>query len=163
MIITIDTREQNPYTFSDKVIAERGCLNVGDYSIKGLEERIVIERKSVGDFLGSITQGRERFTKELRQLRAYDFAGLVIEGDWRPLITGQWDVPTAVNPNSVIGSLLSFVTKYRVVPILAGNHFTAGIIVERLLSLYAADIERNYKTLSKTKPERTEDECLTSL
>lgn len=150
MIVIIDTREQMPLRFSPDVQTRRETLNVGDYSIAGLEDQIVIERKSLSDLLGSITSGRERFIKELRQLRAYRFAALLIECRWPTLLDGTWDVPTAVNPNSVIGSLMAFAIKYGVIPILAENHATAGRLAERLLANYARMVEKDYKALTRT-------------
>ena len=74
MIVVIDSREQHPLSFSSAVQTEVAALPIGDYSIKGLEDDVVIERKSLGDLLGSITHERERFGKELRKMRAARFA-----------------------------------------------------------------------------------------
>lgn len=154
--IAIDSREQRPLQFSDAVQTVRGTLSVGDYSILGLEDQVVIERKSLGDLLGSITSGRERFVKELRQLRAFQFAALVVESSWWTIESGIYGVPSGVHPNSVVGSLMSFVIKYGVVPILADDHDTAGRLVERLLTNYARIIEKDYRALgaAPTKEDR---------
>ncbi len=105
-IIICDTREQDPLVFSDAVIVESRALHVGDYSIAGLETDVVIERKSLSDLLGSITSGRERFEKELRQLRGYRFAAILIESNWPTILSGIWDCPSSVSPNVVLGSLM---------------------------------------------------------
>lgn len=59
---------------------ERATLREGDYSARGLEGRVAIERKSVSDLVGSLTHGRERFVRELERLATYDFKAIVIEG-----------------------------------------------------------------------------------
>ena len=151
MRVVIDTREQWPLAFSAEVQTVRGTLAVGDYSIEGLEDLIVIERKSLSDLLSSITSGRERFVKELRQLRAFRFAALVIEARWPDLLTGMWSCPSQVAPNAVIGSLMSFVVKYGVVPILADDHQTAGVLTEKLLHIFCRIIEKDYREIHAGK------------
>ena len=54
--IIIDRREQNPWTFH-VLPSEPGSLDSGDYSVRGLEHMVSIERKSLDDMLGCI--GRE--------------------------------------------------------------------------------------------------------
>ncbi len=147
LIIIVDTREQRPFHFSDLIEVRRAALPVGDYSLPGLEDQVVIERKSLSDLLGSITSGRERFVKELRQLRAFRFAALVIEARWPDILSGMYGCLSQVHPNSVIGSLMSFAAKYNVIPILADDHDTAARLTERLLILYASMIRRDCKAL----------------
>ena len=84
--IIIDTREQRPLSFESLHI--RGVakldtvvhkLDVGDYSIQGLEDKVFIERKSVQDLYGTLFQGRERFERELERAREHKYKYLVIE------------------------------------------------------------------------------------
>src|SRR5215470_4824735 len=69
-IIVVDTREQNPFDFSrfEGWFAgiERRALNVGDYSIAGLEDECVIERKDLADLIHSLTTERPVFVNRLR-------------------------------------------------------------------------------------------------
>jgi DNA excision repair protein ERCC-4 len=143
--IIIDTREQLPYAFSSGVKTVVAGLPYGDYSLAGLEQEIVIERKSLGDLLGSITRERERFERELKALRTYRLAVLMIEADWGSILTGNYRA--AVSPAAVIGSLMAFVSRYGVVPVLAGDRGTAEILTERILCLEAVRIERDFKKL----------------
>lgn len=95
--IVIDTREQLPFSFAaipaDKehgggtwqVTTERRTLPSGDYSLAGFETRVAVERKSVSDLFGTISQGRDRFVRELERLAEYDYAAVVIEGDWQAI------------------------------------------------------------------------------
>ena len=48
IVAIIDTREQAPLDLSP-LRTEKGTLTTGDYSIKGLESEIAIERKSLPD------------------------------------------------------------------------------------------------------------------
>lgn len=85
MIIVIDTREGTPF-FSGKE-APKGILTVrdylgehgGDYSLRGYEHQIIIERKEVNDFLSSITTDRERFYKTFPKLASHEVAMIVVE------------------------------------------------------------------------------------
>ena len=68
MEILVDSREQRPY--SEDIYKPLGLkctvkkLDIGDYSIKGKEKEVAIERKTLDDFIHSITHERERFEKE---------------------------------------------------------------------------------------------------
>ena len=67
-VISIDTREQKPYKFKDiPTILHK--LDFGDYACKGCENSMAIERKSQGDFYGSITNGRLRFKRMLKRMQ----------------------------------------------------------------------------------------------
>ncbi len=59
---------------------KRQKLDSGDYSIAGAESQIAIERKSVNDFLSSITWEHERFEREVKRLSRLFYAGIVVEG-----------------------------------------------------------------------------------
>jgi ERCC4-type nuclease len=60
-----DTREQTPLDLSPLQVDVAG-LSTGDYSVKGLEHLVSVERKSLGDFLGVCGGERERFERELQ-------------------------------------------------------------------------------------------------
>jgi ERCC4-type nuclease len=109
---------------------------------------VTIERKSLSDLLGCIGRERDRFVRELRQLRAFRFAALVIEARWPDIESGLYGGLSQVNPNAVIGSLMAFAVKYGVVPIMADDHHTAARLVERLLSNYSRLVERDYRALA---------------
>lgn len=84
--IIFDTREQKPLDFSNLPIrgvkqleVERATLKTGDYTIKGFEDSVCIERKSVGDLYGTLFQGRDRFEKEMERMLSFKHKYLVIE------------------------------------------------------------------------------------
>src|SRR5258707_4196499 len=63
-ILLVDTREQNPFDFSRFAgwfsgIKEK-ALKLGDYSIAGLEDICVVERKGLSDLVGSCTSVASR-------------------------------------------------------------------------------------------------------
>lgn len=145
--IIIDTREQKPFDFSPAVKTEIATLAIGDYSIRGLEHQITIERKSLADLLGSITFGRDRFVRELKAMRQYRFAAILIESTWSEIFLGMYQ--QQVTPAAVFGSLASFSIRFGVVPIMGEDHAMASQICERLLLNYYNGIMKDYKLLCK--------------
>ncbi len=81
-VIVVDTREQNPFDFSrfEGWFAgiERRALKVGDYSVAGLEDDCVIERKNLADLVHSLTTERSAFVERLRLMSRYPHRLLVI-------------------------------------------------------------------------------------
>lgn len=76
--IIIDTREQLPIKFIDNVV--RSKLDVGDYAceINGKRLKLVFERKSPNDLLGTLTRGHKRFNKELERANKQGIRVIVI-------------------------------------------------------------------------------------
>lgn len=81
-VILVDTREQNPFDFSrfEGWFAgiEKRALKLGDYSIAGLEEHCVVERKDLPDLVHSLTTARSVFVDRLRLMSRYPQRLLVI-------------------------------------------------------------------------------------
>lgn len=129
IVILCDTREQAPWSFTLPTI--RATVPTGaDYSVQGFEHVIGIERKSLDDLVGSLTQGRERFMRSLAALRERKHRALIIEADMADIREHRYRSMTA--PSSVIGSLASIWADG--IPVfLAGDHMSAGQFAERLL------------------------------
>ncbi|MCC7291439.1 MAG: hypothetical protein IT449_05175 [Phycisphaerales bacterium] len=87
--IIIDTREQAPFTFAN-LPSEPGTLDTGDYSVRGLEHLVAVERKSLDDLLACVGRERERFKRELQRLRAYRFRLLIVEASAADLEQGTY-------------------------------------------------------------------------
>lgn len=86
MKIIIDTREQKPLKFPGHEIEYRK-LDEGDYASEFTEDKIVIERKSVEDFYGSLIQGHQRFKREiLRAIEKKKEIYIFIEGSKRDVL-----------------------------------------------------------------------------
>ena len=66
--ILIDTREQKPLHFNNSELFK---LDVGDYAVGGdLYDYTFVDRKSYQDFCSTITNGYNRFIKELERCRS---------------------------------------------------------------------------------------------
>ena len=110
--VIIDTREQLPYSFSDRVVAVRSPLAAGDYSVEGLEHLLAVERKSLDDFVSSVIRDRPRFRRELDKLRDYRAACVVVEASLADVFGHCYH--SGAHPNSVVGAAISIIVDYGV-------------------------------------------------
>lgn len=129
----IDSREQTPLNLSPLQTVS-GTLPTGDYSIRGLEDIVAVERKSLPDLLACVGRERERFDREVHRLLAYPARCLVIEACWTDLERGEWR--SAVKPAAAIGSVLGWIA-FGLPVLMAGDHERAGQYTSRLLFIAA--------------------------
>ena len=78
-----DTREQNGWSFSqyDKCAGmEIGTLHTGDYTLRGFEDVICIERKACASEI-AMNLGRKKkpFQAEMERMRDYEFSFMICE------------------------------------------------------------------------------------
>lgn len=82
-VLIVDTREKTPWDFDDDEAFEEVVyrkLDAGDYSIQGLEDVIVIERKaSVDELFNNFTKNKERIYAEFERLKDHPFKVILIE------------------------------------------------------------------------------------
>lgn len=143
-IIVIDNREKTPLNFVN-LTSEFGTLTSGDYSIRKLENKFAIERKSVSDLIGSLTGERDRFERECHRLRGYDFARLLIVG-------APADIPEhlsrrKVTLRSLMGSLSTLEVRYRLPVVWESSPEKASLLIERWAWYYFREIWRPFKAL----------------
>lgn len=126
LTIIEDTREQTPLDFSafPFVTVERGTLHSGDYSVKGWESQFAIERKSLADLIGTITQGHERFERELQRLMSFQYAAVVVEASEIDLRTGKYR--SMLLPRAAVGMITAFEVRYRIPFHFCGNRVMAA-------------------------------------
>lgn len=115
-VVIRDTREQRPPPFPSDVHTIVQTLKEADYSSPKLLGIGAVERKSVSDFCSTITRGRERFERELDRLRSYRFKAIVVEGDLVDVMRRS-----GAHPHSILGSIASFLARYDIPVIFAGN------------------------------------------
>jgi ERCC4-type nuclease len=116
LIILRDTREQRGWDFASVApppIVEVATLKTGDYSLKGYENQICIERKSLIDAYGTFGQGRTRFQRELERMVTYQFAAVVIEADWHSIVKRP-PSRSRLNPKTVVASIAAWSQRFGV-------------------------------------------------
>ncbi len=128
-----DSREQTPLDLSP-LKCETGTLPTGDYTVRGLEHIICVERKSLQDMIGCIGHGRERFDKEMVRILAYPSRLLVVEGSLGQIALKQYR--GEVEPNAVLGSLLGWMAS-GVPMLMVPTHAEMGTLVARFLYIAA--------------------------
>jgi len=157
-IIVQDSREQAPLDITAYPV-EIATLPVGDYGVRGFSDwsnpAFIVERKSLGDLIGSLTFGRERFWKELEKMRQFRFAALVIEADRTDI--EQHVYRSAATPESVFQSLTAIMVRCGIHVVFCGDAEGAARMVESLVRQFVRGIERDVARLGCTlteKPQR---------
>ncbi|WP_207264788.1 ERCC4 domain-containing protein [Desulfovibrio sp. Huiquan2017] len=152
MQIVRDSREQVPFHFDgpkfEGVTVIDAPLATGDYSLAGLESRVAVERKSLPDFMASISTGRERFERELTRARGLDAFMVVVEAPFSDLVAGNYR--SKMQPKAATQTVYSFMSKYRATFHFAQNRAWAEFATFHFLRHYAKQVEREYKAAVKT-------------
>lgn len=141
--IVIDTRERKPWSFTvdiDNAIATRGTLATGDYSVRGYETRITIERKSLTDWVNTIVNNHDRFHKELIRMKDYDRSFIIIEASVTDICERKYEVDGVrrnIDPSTIINMTLGIMLKYPWTQIIfADDRYTGRCICRDILRQY---------------------------
>jgi DNA excision repair protein ERCC-4 len=129
--VLIDQREQAPFGFTNiqsdaasgahplSIPTRSELLATGDYTIEGYADRLTVERKSVADFVGTLTAGRERFEAELERAAGMQGAFVVCEGEWSDVLehVNQREAlkqgnGRTVNPKTLTNSVIAWQMRY---------------------------------------------------
>jgi ERCC4-type nuclease len=133
-VIVVDTREQNPFDFSRLEGwfsgVEKRALKLGDYSIAGLEDVCVVERKDLSDLVRSFTVERKGFVARLRQMSRYPHRLLVVTAALSQIKSPYPHSPA--KPNQVTQSLIAVLAGLQV-PFLCSETHELG---EELIASY---------------------------
>jgi hypothetical protein len=133
-VLLVDTREQNPFDCSRFVACfagiEKKALKLGDYSIAGLEDLCVLERKDLPDLVHSFTVERSGFVNRLRQMAPLSPPAV---GDHRLPQRGEISLcPPGTDPNRITQSLVAVLAGLQV-PFLCTETHELG---EELVASY---------------------------
>ena len=133
--VLVDTREQNPFNFSRFEAwfsgIERKALKLGDYSVVGLEDICIVERKNLSDLVHSFTAERTVFVNRLRLMSHCPHRLLVITA---PLSQVKSPYPHAgENPNRVTQSLIAALAGLQVPFLCTETHELGEVVVASYL------------------------------
>lgn len=133
-VVLVDTREQNPFDFSRFTSwfsgIERRALKLGDYSIAGLEEVCVVERKDLTDLVRSFTAERHGFVQRLQQMSRYPNRLLVVTAALSQVKSPYGHC--SANPNQITQALIALLAGLKV-PFLCTETHELG---EELIASY---------------------------
>jgi ERCC4-type nuclease len=134
-VIVVDTREQNPFSFARFTGwfsgVEKRALELGDYSVAGLEDSCVVERKDLGDLVRSFTVERPVFIERLRRMSAFPDRLLVVTAALSQVKSRYEHSPA--NPNQITQSLIAALAGLRVPFLCAETHELGEEIVASYL------------------------------
>ncbi len=124
--IVRDTREQKGKGWEFRASAncegmEIAKLDVGDYAILGLEDTIMIERKTIGDLWGTLGPNKsyQRFLREMDRAKDHRLKFLIIEGNLADIDKGyKWSQISSAN---IHAKMVSLQTKHNLHIIFAGD------------------------------------------
>jgi len=122
--VLVDTREQNPFDFSRFegwfAGVEKKALQLGDYSIAGLEDTCVVERKDLADLVHSLTAARAVFVSRLKKMSVYAHRLLVITATLSSIKSPY--AFSHCNPNHIMQALIALLAGWGVPFVCAETH-----------------------------------------
>jgi len=136
----IDQQEKKPYIFKQAI---RKYLKTGDYSLEGLEDEMTVERKSLEDWIGSMTIHREREERKFQRMSEMSYSALVLESTIDEMKAGVWVSKT--HPNSVINTALGWCLKYRMHLFFVGGWNKGNQVTKIILWEYYKNREKRIK------------------
>ena len=151
LVVVCDSREQDPFFFDGEAYAGttvvQGSLVTGDYSVKGLEARVAIERKSLSDLVHCLGPDRERFVRELERARALDAFAVVVESAWQELAQGRYR--SRMLPKAACASVAALMSRGTQI-FFAGSRPAAEWVTHSFLRFYAQDRLKELQILQKS-------------
>jgi hypothetical protein len=137
--IIIDTREQQPWSFSEYVVANKK-LDTGDYSIDGLQEIFAIERKkSINEIANNIVE--PRFKDVIARLSQLKYSFLLLEFSMTDVLNypigsnlpkKMWD-KVKITPAFIMKNILDWQLKHNIKVLFCNNASNAEKIAEYIL------------------------------
>ena len=148
--IIIDYREKNSLVYS--YLIKQGFevefkeLKIGDYIVKD----VVIERKTVSDFISSMIN--HRLIKQIEELKQYENKLLIIEGISEQELYREDNV--GVHPNAIRGFLLSILLKEKIPVLFSKNSEDTAKFINVLSKKKGKEINLNAKKKTLNKKEQ---------
>ena len=137
-VVVVDTREQEGFAYDfgrfPKWFAgvERAKLRAGDYSVKGMEHCLAIERKSLADLVNSVIGDRTRFLAQCKGLASLERKAIVIEASLAQV--KSFYPESQAHPNAVVGTLIALQERWGIQVIWCDTPELAEETVAHILS-----------------------------
>lgn len=150
--IIIDYREKNSLIASHLIKLglniEFKELKIGDYIVKN----IIIERKTVSDFISSMIN--KRLLKQIEELKQYPNKLLIVEGVSEKELYSNSEEKGGVNPNAIRGFLLSILLKHKIPVLFTKNSEDTAKFMNLLFRKKEKEINLNAKKKILNKKEQ---------
>ncbi len=139
--VLVDTREQAPWPLVELIEAnnlpftvEVATLRTGDYVLREAPH-LIVERKNLGDLVGCVGHGRERFERELARLESEARQRFVlVEASVADVERHQYRAD-AVKPAHVLGSVAGWSLTFGVHFWFCGSPTSAAAAALRLFGI----------------------------
>jgi len=135
--VIVDARKQAPYDFLcfENWIGGtvHKALEIGDYTIEGLEQLIVVEQKSLQEMVLSLSVNREAFLERCALMSKLCHKLIVVEA-CLPELKTEYKFPAPAHPNGMMGSLDAIYARWGIWYCLASNRYLAEERVASFLS-----------------------------
>jgi ERCC4-type nuclease len=147
MILTLDTREPWPHPWERFMPPGwsmiREGMETGDLAVAGLPHGVIVERKTVPDFLACVGRERARFERELKRGRYAARMVVIIEGSLPDVLAAS----RGITHISIVGTVAAWSVRY--CPFLfAGSVNLAAELCWRALSAQVRDIHRQHEAMT---------------
>ena len=133
MRIVCDTREKQPYAFPGLETITK-ALPVGDYAIEGFEDGIVLERKSLNDFVNTVIGDWPRFVECLKRMRRVEYAAIIVEAEIDDVVTHRYE--SRASASAVLGRANSISVNWGVPVFFWSNRQECQMMAASMLSLF---------------------------
>jgi ERCC4-type nuclease len=146
-VVVVDTREQIPLSFRRFkgwfAGIEMRALPLGDYSVAGMEDSCVVERKDLSDLVSSFSENRSVFVKRLRRMSELPHSLLVITAPLSQVKSAY--AYRRVSPNQITQSLIAVLAGIRLPFVCTETHeLGEEIVASYLYQTFLYDwLERN--------------------
>lgn len=137
--IIVDTREQQPWTFDNYVVANKK-LDTGDYSIEGLQDIFAIERKkSINEIANNIIE--PRFKDVIARMSQLKYSFFLLEFGITDVLNYPigsnlpkklWD-KIKITPPFIMKHILDWQLKYNIKVLFCNNASNAEQVAEYIL------------------------------
>jgi ERCC4-type nuclease len=148
--ITIDYREKNSLVASHLIRlgfeVEFKELKIGDYIVKD----VVIERKTVSDFISSMIN--HRLLNQIEELKQFENKLLIIEGISERELYPEED--SGINPNAIRGFLLNILLTHKMPIVFSKNSEDTAKFISVLSKRKDREINLNAKKKILNKKEQ---------
>lgn len=149
--IIVDYREKNSSVASELIKldfeVEFRELKVGDYIVKD----VVIERKTISDFLSSMIN--KRLLKQIEELQQYENKLIIIEGFEEKFLYSE---NSSINPNAIRGFLLSILLKHKIPVAYTKNQSDTAKFISVLSKKEGSEISLKAKKRNLGRKEQLE-------
>jgi ERCC4-type nuclease len=114
-IVLVDTREKSPFRFNrfPNWIADgkRQKLDAGDYTVEGMEDLLILERKTLTDLITTLIRQRPRFFKLCEKMSQYRWRALLVQASYEN-VKSPYGEYTRAHPNAISGTLDALEARY---------------------------------------------------